>query len=101
MPSSTVKVPNPLSKQEALQRIQGMLAGLQEKGGDQITDLQETWTQDGGSYSFKVRGHEVSGVLKVGEDEVEIDLSYPMAARPFKGKIESMLRDRTEALLAA
>ena len=35
------------------------------------------------------------------DTDVEIDLSYPLAARPFKEKIESTLRDRAESVLAA
>jgi hypothetical protein len=78
-----------------------MLAEAQQQGGDRISDLQETWTEDGGTYSFKARGFKVSGSIEVRETEVEIDVDYPLAARPFKSMIESTLRDRAQALLAA
>lgn len=101
MPSSTVTVQHQLGKDEALRRIKGMLDEAQTKGGGRISDLQESWTGDNGTYSFKAGGFKVNGSIKVGDSNVEIDLDYPLAARPFKSTIESTLRDRTEALLAA
>lgn len=101
MPGSTVKVQHQLGKDEALRRIKGMLSGAQHADGSRISDLEETWTEDGGAYSFKVGGFKVSGTVEVTDTEVEIDLDYPMAARPFRSTIESTLRDRTQTLLAA
>jgi hypothetical protein len=101
MPGSTVTVPHQLGKDEALRRIKGMLDEAQNKGGGRISDLQETWAGDTGTYSFKASGFKVSGSIEVRDTDVEIDIDYPMAARPFKSTIESTLRDRTEALLAA
>lgn len=101
MPGSTVTVPHNLGKDEALRRIKGMLDDAQNKGDGRISDLEETWNGDTGTYSFKAGGFKVNGSIKVRDNSVEIDLDYPMAARPFKSKIESTLRDRTEALLAA
>ena len=100
MPSSTVTVQHQLGKEEALRRIEGMLGGAQQQDADRISDLQQTWTDDGGTFSFKMSGFKISGTVKVRDTNVEIDLDYPMAARPFKAKIESTLRDRAEALLA-
>lgn len=101
MPSSTVTVQHQLGKEAALGRIKGMLGEAQQKGGGRISDLQETWTEDGGTYSFKISGFKVSGTLEVRDTEVEIDVDYPLAARPFKAKIESTLRDQAQAVLAA
>jgi hypothetical protein len=101
MPSSKVTIQHTLGKQEALRRIKGVLRDAQKLDGDRISDLQETWTDDGGSYSFKIRDFKVSGSIDVRDTEVEIDVNYPIAARPFKEKIESTLRDRAEGLLAA
>ena len=101
MPSSKVTVQHQLGKEEALRRIKGLLGDAQKQAGDQISDLHEDWTDDGGSYSFKIRGFTVSGSLEVRETDVEIDVDYPLAARPFKGKIEATLRERAQGLLAA
>ena len=100
MPKSTVTVPHQLGKDEALQRIQGILVQAKAQYGDRLTDLKETWTDDGGTFSFKAMGFKISGSLKVTGDDVEIVGDYPFAAIPFKGTIESTLRERAERLLA-
>lgn len=101
MPSSKVTVPHTLGQDEARKRITGMLAEVQAHGGDTITNLQESWADNKGTFSFKARGFDVKGNLLVSESDVKIDLDYPIAARPFKSKIQSAIRTRAETLLAA
>ena len=101
MPSSKVTVPHTLGKDEALARIKGMLTQVEAQGRDTISDLQESWNGATGTYSFRARGFTVKGSVLVSDSDVEIDLDYPLAARPFKSRIESALQSRAEALLAA
>lgn len=100
MPKSTVTVPHQLGKDEALQRIKGILVQAKEQYGDRISDLKEDWNPDGGTFSFKAMGFKISGALVVNPTTVEITGDYPFAALPFKGTIESTLRERAERLLA-
>jgi len=101
VPKSTVTVPHTLGKDEALTRIQGILVKAKEQYGDRITNLQENWTSDGGTFSFKAMGFKISGSLTVTDKDVQIVGDYPFAALPFKGTIEATLRERAERLLAA
>jgi len=100
VPKSTIVVPHRLGKEEALTRIQSILVKAKEQYGDRITDLQESWTADGGTFSFKAMGFKISGSMKVTDTDVEIVGDYPFAALPFKGTIETTLRERAERLLA-
>lgn len=99
MPKSTVTVNHQLGKDEALRRVKGLLAQAKEQYGDRITDLQENWTDDGGTFSFRAMGFKISGNLAVAEREVAIVGDYPFAAMPFKGTIEATLRERAQRLL--
>jgi len=101
VPKSTINVPHQLGKDEALNRIKDILVQAKAQYGDKITDLKETWTDDGGAFSFKAMGFRISGDLNVTEANVEIMGDYPFAALPFKGTIEATLRERAERLLAA
>ncbi len=101
MPKSTVNVPHQLGKQEALERIKSILVKAKEQYGDRLTDLQENWNDDGGTFSFRAMGFKISGSLKVTDTDVEIVGDYPFAALPFKGTIEATLRERAERLLEA
>lgn len=99
MPKSTINVPHELGKDDALTRIKDILVQAKAQYGDKISDLQENWTDDGGTFSFKAMGFKISGAMTVTDSNVEIVGDYPFAALPFKGTIESTLRERAERLL--
>lgn len=100
MPKSTVTVAHTLGQQEALARLTGILSQAKDQYGDRISDLQENWTDDGGTFSFKAMNFKISGSLEVSDTNVQINGEYPWAAKPFQGTIESTLRERAERLLA-
>lgn len=100
MPKSTVTVAHSLGREEALDRVKGLLSQAKEQYGDRINDLRETWTGSSGEFSFKAMGFKISGSLDVSDTDVEIVGDYPWAAKPFQGTIEATLRERAERLLA-
>jgi len=100
MPNLKIEVAHQLSEREAMRRIQNLLTEIKRDYGDRVTDLHETWTDSGGKFSFRAMGFAVSGTLRSRPGMVELSGDYPLAARPFKGKIEGMIRERAEQLLA-
>lgn len=100
MPSSTVTVPHKLGKAEAVNRLKNILNSAKEQYGDKISDLQENWTNDGGTFAFKAMGFKISGSLNVTDTDATIVGDYPWAAKPFQKSIETTLRERAERLLA-
>jgi hypothetical protein len=101
MPSMTIVVPHTLTQEEAMRRIRGLLTDVKAQHGDRVTDLEERWSGDRGEFAFKAMGFAVSGSLVVRPSEVELKGSYPLAALPFKGRIEALIRERATQLLAA
>lgn len=100
MPKTDITIPHTLGKTEALNRLQGMLASVKENYGSQVSDLEENWTDQGGTFSFKAMGFKISGELAVSDDNVRIDAEFPWAAKPFQSTIETAIRERAERLLA-
>lgn len=100
MPKTTISIPHSLGQTEALNRLQGMLASVKENYGNQVTDLEENWTDNGGSFAFKAMGFKISGDLAVTDNAVTIDAEFPWAAKPFQSTIETAIRERAERLLA-
>jgi hypothetical protein len=100
MPKTDITVQHSLGKEEALNRLKGMLASVKENYGSQVSDLEENWNNQGGTFSFKAMGFKISGDLAVSDKDVRIDAEFPWAAKPFQGTIETAIRERTERLLA-
>jgi predicted NBD/HSP70 family sugar kinase len=101
MPGMKIVVPHTLTTEEAMGRIQNLLTEIKRDYGDRVSDLKEQWTGDRGEFSFRAMGFAVSGTLQARPGEVVLEGTYPWAAAPFKGKIESMIRDRATQLLAS
>lgn len=100
MPKTTLNIPHNIGKDEALTRLHGMLASVKENYGSQVSDLEENWTDNGGTFSFKAMGFKISGDLVVSDNNVAIDAEFPWAAKPFQSTIETAIRERAERLLA-
>lgn len=100
MPKLNIVVPHRLSEDEALGRIKGLLGELKREHAGAFTDLDETWTDTGGRFSMKAMGMSVAGELTVAPGQVVMNGDLPLAATPFKGRIEQMVRERMERLLA-
>ena len=100
MPKLNISVPHALTEDEALGRIKGMLTDLKRENEGTFSDLTEEWTGNGGRFSVKAMGMKVAGGLTVLADRVELNGDLPLTAAPFKGRIEQLVRERMERLLA-
>ena len=100
MPKLGMKFIHQLSQDEALKRARGILDQVKTEFADQISNLREEWIENTCQFSFSVKGFSVSGTLTVNSSEVELSGNLPWAVALFGGKIESMIRERAETLLA-
>lgn len=100
MSKLSMRVPHRLPQKEALERIQSLLKELKQQFADKFSDLHEEWEENVGKFSLSIMRFSVSGTLTVKPSEVELIGKLPFAAIFFKGKIESIIRERIDALLA-
>lgn len=100
MPKTNVTIDHTLGKDEALQRLHGMLAQIKDSYGNQISDLEESWSEDGGSIAFKAMGFKIDADIAVTDTQAAFDVELPWAAKMFQGTIETTIRERAERLLA-
>ncbi|HEX3997826.1 MAG TPA: polyhydroxyalkanoic acid system family protein [Pirellulales bacterium] len=99
MPSVQLTIPHHLSQEEALERLKGLLAKVKARYQNQVSDLEETWTDNVVQFGFKTYGFTIAGSMRVEPSEVRFDAKVPMAAMMFKGKIEQTLRDEITRVL--
>jgi len=65
-----------------------------------ITDLEESWSGHTDTFRFRAMGFSVNGTIEAEAAAVVIDMHIPLAALPFKSKVESKLRQHAAELLA-
>ena len=92
MPSIKFSVPHSLTEQEAAGRLQNAIGDLKQKFGDR--------TDHRGELRFEAMGFRVSASILIGSNSVEFNGQIPMAALPFKSRIESTAKERLQALLS-
>ena len=100
MPTIKLSVPHRLGTAEAKKRITNLIADARAQFGASAGDVQESWTGDTNYFSFRAMGFSVSGNMTVRPDAVDGELKLPLAALPFKSRIESELATRAKTLLA-
>ena len=99
MAKLNMSIPHRLSRDEALARIKGLLERLKQEYGNNISNLQESWNGNKGTFSFSAKGFNISGTLDVGTFAIRLSGNLPFAARFFKGRIEETIRTEARKLL--
>lgn len=99
MPAIKMQVPHHLTQEEATSRVKTLIQDLRIQFGSQVRHLQEEWSQNGSSFRFDVMGFTVSGTLSIEPTQVELTGQLPMAALPFRNRIETVIRNKLTSLL--
>lgn len=99
MPKIDLYIPHNLTQSAALTRIQKFLPELNVQHSDRIKDLEESWNGNTGVFIYKISGFKVSGTLQVSDNYVLINGELPFLASPFKGQIESTIKQQAKELL--
>ena len=100
MPKMALTISHSLGTEEAKRRITNLVAETQKQFGGMISDLEESWSGDTGSFHFRVMGFAIAGRLEVEPALVQIEISFPFAALPFKSRVETEILSQAKALLA-
>ncbi len=100
MPKINVNVKHELKKNEAVERVKELLKSLKTNYGDMVKDLEENWTNDSATFSFKAMGMSVSGELNVDDSSLVVNGKIPLTALPFKKTIEGKIYDEATKLLS-
>jgi hypothetical protein len=100
MPRIHLSVPHALGQEEAKRRVTNLLAESRAKFGAHASDVTETWNGHMNNFSFRALGFSVSGTLEAQPSQLVIDIQFPLAALPFKGRVESEILSRARELLA-
>ena len=100
MPKLSLGISHQLTQAEATQRLKDRLAGVKEAYGDQVSGLEEKWSDHRLDFRFSTFGVTIKGDVTSAPTEVRINADLPMMALMFKGTIEQRLREEFSKALA-
>lgn len=95
-----INIPHHLSKEEALSRIKGLLQQVKEEQANIVSNVKESWQGDKGEFSFSAMGFDLSGLIDVKDDGIDINADLPFAVSLFKGKIKEVITGKATQLLS-
>ena len=95
-----VSVSHRLPQDEALRRIQAMVARARTQYSDKINDLRESWNGYVGAFLVSAMNQQASGTVTVNPSEVTVRTTLPLLALGFKPMIESRIREILTRILA-
>lgn len=90
-----------LGIEEVYTRINNLLPSLEEKYKDLIQNSMSVWDENHErmDFSFEAYGFKISGNVQLYNDKIIFEGKLPLAAWPFKGKIENRIKENLESLL--
>jgi Putative polyhydroxyalkanoic acid system protein (PHA_gran_rgn) len=100
MSSLDFSIPHKLTQEEALKRIKNLLNDAKRDHANLISNLQENWEGNKGTFSFSAKGYDVSGELIVHPNSIDIHSKVPFALTLFKGMITGMITQKANELLS-
>lgn len=100
MSNLSLNIPHKQTQDEALGRIKTLLTKLQAEHKDAVTNVQEHWDGNTGSFSFTAKSFDIAGTIEVTDKEVLLNSDLPFLVSMFKGQISSMITQKANELLA-
>lgn len=99
MAKLTIEKKHSLGKKEAVSRLKTLVKDLAEKNSDVISSFTQNWNSGHCEFTISAMKFTFTGKVAVSEDNVLFDLEYPFLARPFKGKVETLVSEEIDKAL--
>jgi len=96
VPKINLEIPHQHSAEDARGKVERSTESLPK---DQVSDLEQTWSGNTLSFSFKTFGIKIGGDITAADQKLLVDIDLPFSAMMFKGKIESEIKKQLERLV--
>jgi hypothetical protein len=100
MSSFHTQVKHALGKEKATERLKTFLEQVAERYRDQVTHLDGGWNDNQLTFQLTTYGFNIAGSVTVEEEVVRLEGNLPLAALPFRGKIEQSIASELERELS-
>jgi hypothetical protein len=100
MPGFNATVPHTLGADEAATRLKGFVDEVYKRFAGQIQTADGTWNDNVLDFSLTALGMTVKGKLTVDDDVARVEGHLPLAAMPFRGRIQESIASELASALA-
>ena len=100
MPSFHLDINHSLDPAEVRRRADDLLNQTGDKFSGHVSDVNQAWDGMSNNFSFRAAGATVKGTIEIQPSLLVIRGEIPWTFAFFKGKIESVLRENAEKMLA-
>ena len=94
-----VSIPHNLGKEEAVRRMKAGLANVRSQYSHLLTVNEESWTGDQLNFSVSALAQNVSGVIDVADDHVQLEVTFPWLLARLANGAQAMIRDKGRLML--
>jgi hypothetical protein len=94
-----VSIPHNLGKDEAVRRMKAGLANVRSQYSHLLTVNEESWTGDQLNFSVSALAQNVSGVIDVADDHVQLEVTLPWLLARLANGAQAMIRDKGRLML--
>ena len=88
-----------MTQEAAVDKIVSSFDELVSGFDDTVSGVSHAWTDSRLDFEFRARGLNFKGTLDVTDTDYEIELSIPLALRPFEGLVAEKLEEGLDDFL--
>lgn len=100
MPKFQAEAAHELGREQALTRLRDFLEKVEQEYAGQVSSLESEWIDDVLEFAMTAYGFTIKGAVTVDEEKASVHGNLPLAAAPFRGKIEKSISQALESALA-
>jgi hypothetical protein len=100
MPRINASVKHGLGAEQAQLRVEQLMERIRQDYGDMVSDLTGQWSDRTLQVSFRAYGFRIASDVQIEEEAIAVQSEIPLAALPFKGKIQQTIVGKLEEVLA-
>lgn len=100
MPKFSTEVSHSLGQADATERLKDFVQDAQKRFGEHVDKMDGSWNDSVLDFSISTFGMKITGTMTVNESAVQVGGQLPLAAMPFRGKVEQTIADELKQALS-
>lgn len=100
MPGFSAEVSHTLGQAAATDRLKDFVQDAQQRFGEHVTEMDGSWNENVLDFWLSTFGMKITGTITVDESTVRVAGQLPLAAMPFRGKVEQTIAAELEQALS-